>query len=364
MVRQFLRILLILAGLACLGWLVYNTTTILAYLLISMVVALIGRPLFNLFERIQIRGKHLPDSIKAAGTLLVIFGILSTLLSTFLPMIFTEAQLLTKIDLDQINQALGPALDSLNGLVSNIYPDNSHEFSEEQLIQYLFESLDLTALPDILNSVVGALGNLLIALFSIAFISFFLLKDKNLITDVALNLIPKSKEKGAKRILLNSRRTLSRYFLGLLLQVIAITICIFIGLSIVGVQNALLIAVFTGIVNLVPYLGPWIGASFGLFILAANNLDASFTEVIQPKMIGLICVFAATQLLDNYLFQPTIFSKSINAHPLEIFFVILIAGSIGGVGGMIVAIPVYSLMRIVFVEMNREFRWLERIKEK
>ena len=178
MVRQFLRILLILAGLACLGWLVYNTTTILAYLLISMVVALIGRPLFNLFERIQIRGKHLPDSIKAAGTLLVIFGILSTLLSTFLPMIFTEAQLLTKIDLDQINQALGPALDSLNGLVSNIYPDNSHEFSEEQLIQYLFESLDLTALPDILNSVVGALGNLLIALFSIAFISFFLLKVK------------------------------------------------------------------------------------------------------------------------------------------------------------------------------------------
>jgi predicted PurR-regulated permease PerM len=144
----------------------------------------------------------------------------------------------------------------------------------------------------------------------------------------------------------------------------AITTCIFIGLQIVGVENALLIAVFTGIVNLVPYLGPWIGASFGIFILVANNIDASFVDVIEPKIIGMLIVFATTQLIDNYLFQPAIFSNSINANPLEIFVVILVAGSLGGVTGMIAAIPVYSFIRIVFKEMNKEFRWLQRIKER
>jgi predicted PurR-regulated permease PerM len=69
-------------------------------------------------------------------------------------------------------------------------------------------------------------------------------------------------------------------------------------------------------------------------------------------------------MIDNYVFQPAIFSNSINAHPLEIFIVILVAGSLGGVLGMIAAIPVYSFLRIVFREMNRELRWLERLKQR
>jgi len=364
MIKSFLRIVLVAGLLFLLGWLIYQSTTVISYIMIATVVGLIGRPLFNLMDRVTIRGKHLSDGIKAALTLLVIFGGIGGLLSAFLPLILSEAQLLTKIDLNQIKESLSPGLDWFNRMIDRFSPGNQQYYSESEVIQYLFDSLDLKALPQMLNSVVGAMGGLLIAIFSVAFISFFLLKDKNLLTDVLLKLTPHSKEMSIRRILINTRRTLSRYFVGLLLQVIAITICIFIGLSIVGVKNALLIAVFTGIVNLVPYLGPWIGASFGIFILVANNLDAGFAEVIQPKMIGLIVVFGVTQLIDNYVFQPAIFSNSINAHPLEIFIVILVAGSLGGVVGMIVAIPVYSFLRIVFSEMNRELKWLERIKKR
>jgi predicted PurR-regulated permease PerM len=364
MEQRILRFLFLLGLIFVFGWVVYQTTTIILYLLLSLVIALIGRPLFKLLDKIQIRKRNLPDALKAALTLLTIFGILGGIISYFVPMIFKEAQLLTKIDLDQVRSTLKPVLAWYNDTVArlNINPDS--QVDESQLVRYLFDSLEFSALPDYLNSLVGALGNLMIAVFSIAFMSFFFLKDRELLTRVVLKLVPINREERFTNILSNTRNTLSRYFLGLFVQVLAITVCIYIGLSIVGVENALLIAAFTGIVNLIPYLGPWIGATFGLFIIVSNNLDVSFTEVLQPQLIGLLIVFGATQMIDNYVFQPTIFSSSINAHPLEIFIVILVAGSLGGVTGMIAAIPIYSFIRIVFIEMNKEFRWLERIKEK
>ncbi|NEN23096.1 AI-2E family transporter [Cryomorpha ignava] len=192
----------------------------------------------------------------------------------------------------------------------------------------------------------------------------FFLKDKNTIRKLVLAISPMRMEKAVDQIFVNTNKILSRYFLGLLVQIVAITTCVYIGLSIVGVQNALLIATFTGIANLVPYLGPWIGASFGAFILLANNIAYSFSDVVGPKMLGLVLVFTITQLLDNYIFQPAIFSNSIKAHPLEIFLVILIACSLGGILGMVAALPVYSFLRIVFTEMNREFSWLDSIKSR
>lgn len=364
MERRILKFLAILGLLFLLGWLIYESSTVIIYILFSLVVALIGRPVFKLFERIQIKGKHLPDAVKAGLTLVVIFGLLGGLLSYFVPMILTEAQLLTNIDLDQIENALEPGLEWFNGIVDKIHLSPDNRVNENDILEHLFDSLEIGALPSFVNSIVGALGNLLIAVFSVAFMSFFFLKDRNMLTDVAMKLIPGSKEESVERIFNSTRRTLSRYFLGLVIQVLAVTICIFIGLRIVGVENALLIAVFTGIVNLVPYLGPWIGASFGIFILVANNIDASFVDVLEPKILGLLAVFATTQLIDNYIFQPTIFSNSINANPLEIFIVILVAGSLGGVTGMIAAIPVYSFLRIVFNEMDSEFGWLNRIKKR
>jgi predicted PurR-regulated permease PerM len=364
MEKRILKVLAILALLTLLGWLVYQASTIIVYILLAVVVALIGRPLFKVLERVQIKGRHLPDSLKAAITLIVIFGVIGGLLSVFVPMIVVEAQLLTTIDLDQVKEAMSPGLNWFNRMVDRINLDPDAKVDQNNLIQHIFDSLDIKAFPSFLNTIVSTLGNLLIAIFSVAFMSFFFLKDKDLLTDVVMKLVPGSKEIRVKNILRNTRSTLSRYFLGLLIQVIAVTICVFIGLQIAGVENALLIAVFSGIVNLVPYLGPWIGASFGIFILVANNIDANFLEVIEPKIIGLLIVFASTQMIDNYVFQPAIFSNSINANPLEIFIVILVAGSLGGVGGMIAAIPVYSFIRIVFTEMNREFGWLERIKER
>lgn len=358
MIKQVFRIILLLFGLFVLGWLVYEIKTILLYIAISFVVVLIGRPIMLTLDRISIRQKEIPNAIKAAITLLVVFMVFGSALGYFVPAIYEEAGLLANLDVDQITETLAPVLDQINAMVHRYNVDQEGDVGETDIVEYLFKSIDLDILPTVLNSLVGAFGNFLIAAFSVLFISFFFLKDKDLVINLISILTPDQIKANVERIRVNVRKTLSRYFVGLIIQVIAITTCVFIGLSILGVKNALLIAFFTGVVNLIPYLGPWIGASFGVFILVANNIDASFAAEIQPKLIGLLIVFASTQVIDNYVFQPLIFSNSINAHPLEIFLIILIAGTIGGIGGMVAAIPAYSILRIVFLEMNKEFGWI------
>lgn len=364
MIAKTVKLVFVLGALFLLGWLIYESSTIILYVIFSSVVALIGRPIYHLFEKVKVRGKQLPGVLMAALTIFSIFGIFALIIGFFLPAILMEAKLLSTIDVDKIQAVLQPSVAWINDMSHAFNMNKNATIEENDVIAYLLNSVDMGFIPNLVNSIVGLFGNFLIALFSIAFISFFFIRDQNMMTRLILLLTPKSLENSAITIVNNTHKTLSRYFIGLVIQVAAITLCVFIGLSIIGVKNALLIAFFTGIANLVPYLGPWIGATFGTFILIANNIDYSYIDVIQPKILGLIAVFGITQMLDNYIFQPTIFSSSINAHPLEIFLVILVAGTIGGVGGMIAAIPVYAFLRIVFQEMDKEFKWLETIKEK
>lgn len=364
MIKKVLQLLLILGLIFIIGWILYQASTILLYILVAAVVALIGRPLSNLLEKIKIKGKSLPRALIAAFTLVIIISLLVLVIGAFLPVVFGQFQQLSKIDFVLFKEKLMPYIAHFNDFIDNYHINPDMKIDMNDSIDSIFKSLNFNLLSGFLNTAIGVFGNFLIAVFSISFISFFLLKDKHTIRKLVLSVSPLRVEKAIDQIFVNTNNTLSRYFLGLLVQVIAITTCIYIGLSIVGVQNALLIATFTGIANLIPYLGPWIGASFGAFILLANNIAFSFSDVIGPKLLGLILVFSITQLLDNYIFQPAIFSNSIKAHPLEIFIVILIAGSVGGILGMVVALPVYSFLRIVFTEMNREFSWLESIKRK
>ncbi len=364
MIKTVLKIIFALAGIVLLIWFLIQIQTILAYLLVAWIVALIGRPIYNLFGRLHIRGRILPAGVRSILTMLIIFCAIGMVIAMFLPLIFFEIKHLSQLDTNDIRASVDPLITWLKDIGGRFNIESMRELDEAQILTYIYNSINFGAIPDMLNAVLGIFGNTLVAVFSVAFITFFFLKDRDMSTNLILYLVPASKEENMRRIVVNTRLTLSRYFLGLVMQITAVALCVFVGLSIVGVENALLIAFFSGLANLIPYLGPWIGALFGLFILVSNNIDASFAEVVKPKIYGLLIVYAITQMIDNYILQPTIFSNSIHAHPLEIFIVILIAGTLGGVIGMIVAVPLYAFFRIVFMELNREFRFLENIKSK
>lgn len=363
-IEKTLKLLFILGLIALMGWVFWESRTIFLYFIIASVVALIGRPVYHALERLTFRQRKMPGALVAMCTLIILVGVVTAVVGVFFPLLLREAQVLYNIDFAEVKDSLYPLISRLNEGMTGLGMSDESMLSEGAVLEYFFNSIDFRSIPTILNNVLGVFGNVIIAIFSVAFMTFFLLRDEHMVSRLILATTPRSREDSALRIINNTRRTLSRYFLGLLLQVTAITLCVWIGLSIIGVKNALLIGFFTGLANLIPYLGPWIGATFGIIIMVSNNLGMGFYEVIMPKFYALLAVFAITQLLDNYIFQPVIFSNSINAHPLEIFIVILIAGTLGGVLAMVAAIPVYAFIRIVVIELNKEFGVLSGLKNK
>jgi len=195
-----------------------------------------------------------------------------------------------------------------------------------------------------------------VALFSILFISFFLLKDGKIVDNVVQSLTPDNYADKIKTIFNETKDLLTRYFVGVVIQISIVMIVITLGLTILGVKNALLIGLLAGVFNIIPYVGPIFGALIGLSLAATSQLeidpDVNITTFILTAMIP----FVVAQVLDNFVLQPLIFSKSVKAHPLEIFMVILAAGSLAGVLGMIVAVPAYSFIRIVAKEFFNGYK--------
>jgi predicted PurR-regulated permease PerM len=123
----------------------------------------------------------------------------------------------------------------------------------------------------------------------------------------------------------------------------------------------LLIGLIAALFNVIPYLGPIIGGTIGVALGIATHLDLEFYSQLLPLIFKMTGVFVTVQLIDNFVFQPLIFSNSVNAHPLEIFIVLLMAGSLAGIAGMILAIPMYTVIRVFAKEFFNKFKVVKKL---
>jgi predicted PurR-regulated permease PerM len=329
---------------------VYYFFNIFMYVAISMVIMLISDPLVNKLSKFYIFNKaiRIPRAFSALLIIVLLISFLSIIIVLFIPLINTQINSLNNVDIKSLKENLYFLMKKLEDVYQKINPEvhkNIFDIFDEKVIsifnpKYIISTISKTLLFT---------SNIFIAVFSIIFISFFLIKDKVLIKEKIFSLIPDAEKNSINTIIKNCKKTLSRYFIGLFIQVACIFICNYIGLSAMNINNALLIATISAILNIIPYIGPLMGMAFAFFIVTASyiNFEISFTSIYVKTLIILI----GTQLLDNFIFQPIIFSKSIKAHPLEIFLVVILAGTIYGVLGMIIAIPAYSVIRITAKEI-------------
>jgi predicted PurR-regulated permease PerM len=360
------RTIAIAITLILIALLVYFFSDIVAYVVISWVLSMLGQPLMDFFMRIRIRKFKLGRNISAVLVLLVYTLVVALLLWLFVPLIVEQANNLADVDYNSIAIALEDPINQINawmedkGLVQNARPP------EEQLKDALKleEWFRIGQLSDVFGYLLSAAGNIFISLFSIIFVTFFFLREQRLFGDFMVAVVPVKYEKQVQNAIQTVSRLLTRYFGGILLQVTIITLFISIGLSILGVKNALLIGFFAGLINVIPYLGPIIGAAFGVFITISSNLDLTFYTEMLPLLLKVVAVFAAMQLTDNFLLQPWIFSKSVLAHPLEIFIIILMGAQLGGITGMVLAIPTYTVLRVIARGFLSEFRIVQKLTER
>jgi len=351
-------------GALVLGFFIYRFSNLVTYILISWVLSLIGSPLMRLFQKIRIGKWRLGPNISAVLTLLLFFLASSTVFLLFVPIVLEQASNLREVDYPAIAAALEEPFQQFQTWMSNYGFQIKQQSLEESLRQAVNGLYDPSRFRDIIGSVLGATSTIIIGLFSVVFITFFFLKEQGLFIAALLAVIPNRYEAPTRESIKDIVYLLSRYFSGILLQITIITVFMTILLSLLGIKNAFLIALFAAGINVIPYLGPIIGAAFGIFITISSHLDLSFYNELLPLLLKVVIAFGSMQMLDNFILQPFIFSNSVLAHPLEIFLVILMGGSLAGILGMVLAIPTYTVIRVVGREFFKQFKIVQQLTRK
>jgi predicted PurR-regulated permease PerM len=328
-------------GLITLGiFLLIELKVLLVYLVVAAIISLIGRPIV-LFLRNKLKFSNL---LAASVSLLVLGSLLFGIISLFIPLVIQQGENLSLLNLNELEYKLEKLMNEIS-LFLNLDPTNIEQYSS---LKNFINTDNLGVIPEFLNHLFSLLGSFTIGLFSVTFISFFLLKDSHILENAILVFVNEKSEGRLKKSFEKIKNLLSRYFLGLLLQITILLIMYSIILLLFGIKNAIVIAFLCALLNLIPYIGPLIGAVLMMFLTMTSNLEADFSTVILPKTIYVMIGFFIGQLIDNFFSQPFIFSNSVRSHPLEIFIVILAGGTLMGTTGMIVAIPLYTALKVIF----------------
>ena len=337
--RAIVQAFLIIILLIGLYQVVVSIQSVIFYLLIAAVVSLIGRPFAQLLKRIKF-GNTLSSVMTIAILMTTFFGIVSLLL----PVIFEQAKNLSLLNVNAFEATATKLINELSIYLRD-YGIDLQSWVDRSLAE-----VDYSFLPDAINTVLNGLSGFTIGVFSVIFISFFFLKDSGLLERMVMVFVTDKNVKRVEKSILSIKNLLSRYFIGLLVQITVLFIIYTLVLLILRIPNAVTIALVCALLNIIPFLGPIIGTFLIVFLTMTSNLDASFASVTLPKTIYVLIGFSIGQLIDNFLTQPYVFSTSVKSHPLEIFIVILVGGLLFGPLGMIIAVPSYTALKVIFKE--------------
>ena len=372
-IDRLARYIIILGTLAIAALLGYFFGSVLAYILLAFVVSLIGQPLFLLLRKIKIKGKSAPDALLAIITLVFIFAILILVVVQVIPVVTNIVREASSLKAQE-NFDSQNIIYLVNGWIIRVIPWVGEDFDGVQLIiQKISEVLDLSNISSILGSVASAVAGLAVGLFSVIFISFFFIKDETLFGRIIGALVPDTIEDKVKKTILKVKKTildierlLSRYFVGLIVEIFGVVLLNCLGLWLIAridFNYALGIAFIAGLLNIIPYVGPLIGELIGVILCVILKYGAGIGLGVNIWIFALIVlgIMLTTQLVDNFIYQPLIYSTSIKASPLEIFVVLLIAGHIGGVVGMLIAIPTYTVVRVIASRFFYDYKLVRRL---
>lgn len=365
---RWIMIIMAVAAVAAVCWFFRN---VLIYIIAAVVVSLIGSPIIKLLRKIKIKNRRIPSWINAVIALLVIMSLLLLIVTQILPVVGNVLQEISISNIEEAGMSILTPLDRFNGWLTEVFPSLGNDFRIEiaiiDKIQKMFDiSAVSTAIGTVAGSLVGFITDLGIGIFSVVFISFFFLRDSNLFSKIICAIVPDKHEKPALEAIDNIGHLLSRYFGGLIIEMTGVAVINFIGLMFIaklGFNASIGIAFITGLLNIIPYVGPLMGGVIGTILGTTLKICTPLGMDVHLGIfiLVLIAIFCFTQLIDNIVFQPLIYSSSIKANPLEIFIVLLLAGTIGGMVGMLVAIPSYTVIRVIAGTFFRDIKAIRKL---
>lgn len=360
---------LLAAFVAVIAWLLFRQFgSVVVYVLLAGVVSLIAKPLKMMLAKIRIKGHRAPDWFLAILSILLILVIFCGIIAGLAPMVKEVISDVASVTGDTSLGAISSNLAELNAYLVKTF-DLDPGFRIEVAILHQVKSLiNVNIFGNVIGSVASALASFGIGLFSVVFIAFFFIRDEKLFSRIICALAPDRHEDEVAQSLSDVEHLLSRYFIGLIVEMSCVGLIDFLGLWAIArleLGTAIGIGFMAGLLNIIPYVGPLLGGVLGTIIAmtirycgaGACGLDIGFWGFLAI----LVAVFLLAQLVDNFILQPVIYSTSIQASPLEIFIVMLLAGTMGGILGMLTAIPAYTVVRVVAGRFFPQVKFIRRL---
>ena len=343
------------------GLLLWYFRSTVVYILVSAVLAIVGGPVVRLLSGIKIGKVTTPRWAAALITLVTMWVVLVSFCLLIVPIVVEKVTMLAQLDLRGVLSNIQQPIENVQNYLESLMIVGHDSVSlSEILVGWLRKVLNYDTINAAFTSVVDVTMSAAVAFFSISFITFFFLKEEGLFFRMVSALFPERYSDNISRALDKVVHLLSRYFTGLLVESLILMTVISVTLVLFGMntENACFIGVIMGVMNVIPYAGPLMGGIASLFL--------GIVSPIYGCTIGYtLAVIAGTLLtvkgLDDFVLQPTLYSERVNAHPLEVFIVILLAGSVGGIVGMLLAIPSYTVLRVFAKEFFSQYTLVKKL---
>ncbi|MFR9650120.1 MAG: AI-2E family transporter [Rikenellaceae bacterium] len=343
-------------------FLVWYFSQIVIFILIAAVLAIMFRPLIKVLRGIQIREWQIPQWLAASITLVVIWLLFGFMFGVFVPIFISEINQLSSLDFNATLKSIEEPLINIQNYLNQTFSLPASDYSISEAINKAVKDIvDYRAINSAFSSIITIIADGVIAIFSVSFITFFFLRDDKLFNNMVSSLFPDKYYDNVIHALDSITVLLFRYFVGIIAQSILLAIMWWASLSIFGMDrgDALFIGLIYGVMNIIPYAGPIIAGVVALFLGAITPIDADLFYTIMV----IVGTWLGVKGIDDFFIQPALYSERVKAHPLEIFLVILIAGWVGGIVGMMLAVPSYTVLRVFAKEFFSEVSLVRKLTQ-
>jgi predicted PurR-regulated permease PerM len=338
--EKIVKSALVIAGLIVVWMIVYHYFNLAVYAVIALLFSYLLDPVVN---RMQAAGidRTLAIAVSLATVLLVLIWVSTSII----PIVGHRIAVLTRqLHADNLvmiaNQIELHLRSNFEFIPQGYLADNVAIF-----VQEIF---DFGRVSDLVGDLIGIFTNLFAAFLVIPFATFFFLKDGHKIRRDLLQLVPNKYFETVLSLVDKIETRLGYYFKSVLLQCTLVGIASWLALSVAGLNNAGTVGFTIGVANSIPYFGPIIGYILSIVVGIIETGDFS---LVIPCILAVM--FA--QILDNVVLQPLIFSKSADIHPVAILFIIMIGAQTAGILGMLVAIPIATIIKITVNQITWSF---------
>ena len=344
---------LMLAALAAGGWLIYLLAPVITPFAISAVLAYFGDPLVDRLERVSIWKWKLGRTIAVSIVFVLMLSLLTIVLLIIVPMLVEQIRLLVHLFPQWIEWFSDTALPWLANKAGLELKDfDSAQFSE-MLKEYWKEISTATfKVIDIISRGGMAVVTLLTHLVLIPVVTFYLLRDWDLMIRGIHDLLPRSMEVEITDMAVDVNNVLGAFFRGQLMVMLALGIIYTVGLSLVGIDLAVLIGMGAGLLSIVPYLGSIVGV-----LVALGAAIFQFQDWLHPLMV--LLVFGVGQSAEGMYLTPKLVGDQIGLHPVTVIFAVLAGGQLFGFLGILLALPAAAALNVLVRHMHQKYRQSE-----